>query len=67
MLILHASIATTEQAFLAIKLIKTPLRNKMKKEFISDCMVIYIKKEFVDTIDLHSMIDEFNSQKYRKA
>ena len=39
----------------------------MENEFLSDCMVMYIKREFVDTIDSDSIIDKFNSHKYRKA
>ncbi|ESR45526.1 hypothetical protein CICLE_v10003816mg [Citrus x clementina] len=35
--------------------------NGIKNEFLSDCMVIYIKRGFVDTIDSDSIIDEFNS------
>ena len=66
-LTLHVSVATTERAFSAMKLIKTPLRNKMENKFLSDCMVIYIEREFVDTIDSDSIIDEFNYRKYRKV
>ena len=66
-LTLRVSTATTERAFSAMKLIKTPLRNKMEKNFLSDCMVIYIEREFVDTIDSDSIIDEFNYRKYRKV
>ena len=50
-----------------MKLIKTPLRNKIEKKFISDCIVIYIKREFVKIINSNSIIDEFNFQKYRKT
>lgn len=50
-----------------MKLIKTSLRNKIEKKFISECIVIYIKREFVNTINLNSIIDEFNYQKYRKT
>lgn len=41
---LSVSTATAERAFLVMKLIKTPLRNKMEKEFMSDCMIIYIER-----------------------
>ncbi|KAI9200401.1 hypothetical protein LWI28_007195 [Acer negundo] len=41
-LTLSVSITTTEQAFSAMKLVKTPLRNKMDGDFLTDCMVIYI-------------------------
>ena len=64
---LYVSIATTERAFSAMKFIKTPLQNKIENEFLSYCMIIYIEREFVDTINLDSIIDEFNSRKYRKA
>ena len=54
-LTLLISTTTTERTFSAMKLIKTPLRNKM--EFLLDYMVIYTKREFVDTIDSDSIID----------
>ncbi|KDO60304.1 hypothetical protein CISIN_1g041059mg [Citrus sinensis] len=57
----------TEQEFSAMKLIKTPLRKKDENEFLLDCMVIYIKREFVDNNDLDLIIDEFNSRKNLKA
>ena len=60
-LTLHVSVATTERAFSAMKLIKTPLQNKMENEFLSDYMIIHIESEFVDTINSNSIIDEFNS------
>ena len=61
MLTLYVSTATTERAFLIMKLIKTLLRNKMENEFLLDCMVIYIEREFIDIIDSDSIIDEFSS------
>ena len=42
-----------------MKLIKTALRNKMEDEFLASCMVIYIEREFSDTIDPDMIIDEF--------
>jgi len=42
-LTLHISFATTERTFSAMKHIKIVLRNKMKKEFLTDSMMIYIK------------------------
>ncbi|KAL5807740.1 hypothetical protein ACOSQ3_028431 [Xanthoceras sorbifolium] len=51
-LTLPVSTATTERAFSAMKLLKTPLRNKMEDDFLTDCMVIYIEREIADTIDL---------------
>ncbi|KAK3232458.1 hypothetical protein Dsin_004339 [Dipteronia sinensis] len=42
---LLVSTATTERAFSTMKLVKTPLRNKMDGDFLTDCMVIFIEKE----------------------
>ncbi|KAL5845765.1 hypothetical protein ACOSQ3_009289 [Xanthoceras sorbifolium] len=66
-LTLPVSTATTERAFSAMKLLKTPLRNKMEDDFLTDCMVIYIEREIADTIDLEYIIDEFNCVKSRKT
>ncbi|KAL5820586.1 hypothetical protein ACOSQ3_022468 [Xanthoceras sorbifolium] len=66
-LTLPVSTATTERASSAMKLLKTPLRNKMEDDFLTDCMVIYIEREIADTIDLEYIIDEFNCVKSRKT
>ncbi|KAL5844084.1 hypothetical protein ACOSQ4_010042 [Xanthoceras sorbifolium] len=66
-LTLPVSTTTTERAFSAMKLLKTPLRNKMEDDFLTDCMVIYIEREIADTIDLEYIIDEFNCVKSRKT
>ncbi|KAL5785591.1 hypothetical protein ACOSQ2_007983 [Xanthoceras sorbifolium] len=66
-LTLPVSTATTERAFSAMKLLKTPLRNKMEDDFLTDCMVIYIEREIADIIDLEYIIDEFNCVKSRKT
>ena len=66
-LTLPVSTATTERAFSAMKLVKTPLRNKMDGDFLTDYMVIYIGREIADIIDLDSIIDEFDDIKPRKT
>jgi hypothetical protein len=65
-LTLPVSTTTTERAFLAMKHVKTVLRNTMKKrEFLADSMTIYIKRELAKDIDLDSTIDEFYSTKHQ--
>ena len=64
-LTLFISTATIKHIFSAIKYIKTILFNKIKKEFLVDCIMIYIEQEFVEDIDLNSIIDKFYSTKYR--
>jgi len=59
--------ATTERTFSAMKHVKTVLHNKMEEEFLADSMMIYIKRELVEDIDLDSIIDEFYSIKHRRV
>ena len=66
-LTLPISTASTERAFSAIKLVKTSLRNKMDDEFLENCMVVYIERELVFTIDSDSVIDAFASLKPQKS
>ena len=50
-LILHVYTATTERAFSSMRLIKNRLWNKIEDEFLADCIILHIEKEFVDSID----------------
>ncbi|XP_048425028.1 zinc finger MYM-type protein 1-like [Pyrus x bretschneideri] len=43
-LVLPAATASVERAFSAMKIVKTPLRNKMGDQWLSDSMVVYIKR-----------------------
>ncbi|KAL8458098.1 hypothetical protein ACS0TY_035830 [Phlomoides rotata] len=63
LLTLSTSTATTERAFLAMKYVKTTLRNKMGDNLLGDC----IEKDFVKDIDINSIIDEFYILNSRRA
>ncbi|KAK3211958.1 hypothetical protein Dsin_016664 [Dipteronia sinensis] len=56
-LTLPISTASTEHAFLAMKLVKTSLSNKLANEFLENCMIVYFERELADTIDLDLVID----------
>ena len=43
---------TTERAFLAMKVVKTNLRNKMENDFLTDSLMLYIEKDIVSTFSL---------------
>ncbi|XP_047331443.1 uncharacterized protein LOC124935020 [Impatiens glandulifera] len=66
-LTLLVSTATTERAFSTMKLVKTTLRNKMKEEFLTDSMIVYIERELSENIDNDTIIKEFYSKKNRRA
>ena len=41
--------------------------NKIKDEFLTYFMMIYIERELVEDIDSDSIIDEFYSTKYERV
>ena len=64
-LTLPVSIATTERAFSAMKLLKTRLRNRIEDEFLADNMIVYIEKEIAGNFTIEMIMDEFYSMKNR--
>ena len=66
-LTLPVSTATTEQAFSCMKIIKNRLRSTISDEFLGDCMILHIEREFANAIDNASIIEEFKSSKPRRV
>ncbi|RDY05548.1 hypothetical protein CR513_10608, partial [Mucuna pruriens] len=54
-LTLRVSIATKERVFLAMKIIKTRLHNKMKYVFLTNYMIVYIEKR--DCLEIYHICD----------
>ena len=66
-LTLPVSAATTEQAFSAMKVVKTNLRNKMENDFLTDSLMLYIEKNIVSIFSLDSIVDDFENLKERRV
>ena len=66
-LTLPVSIATSERAFSAMKLVKTRPRNKMGDEFLRDCLITYIEKEIAIEFTTDTLIDNFYDTKTRRV
>ncbi|KAD5317982.1 hypothetical protein E3N88_17928 [Mikania micrantha] len=66
-LTLPVSTATTERGFLAMKIFKNRLRNKMSDDYLANNLVIYIEKKIAENFDSESIIDEFKNLKERRA
>ena len=64
---LPVSTATTERAFSAMKVVKTNLRNKMKNDFLTDSLMLYIEKDIASTFSLDSIVDDFEDLKERRV
>ncbi|GAV88483.1 LOW QUALITY PROTEIN: Dimer_Tnp_hAT domain-containing protein, partial [Cephalotus follicularis] len=65
-LTLLVSTATTEQAFSAMKIIKTRLRSKMENDFLTNCLVVYIEQAIAEKISVDKIIDDFYDIKKRR-
>jgi hypothetical protein len=59
-------IATTEQAFLIMKIVKTRLHNKMEDEFLADNLLVYIEREIFESFNSDLILDDFVSLKSRR-
>jgi hypothetical protein len=59
-------IATTKQAFSAIKHVKTVFHIKIEDDFLAYFMMIYIEWEIAEDIDSDLIIYEFYSIKYER-
>ncbi|XP_073137820.1 uncharacterized protein [Henckelia pumila] len=66
-LTLHVSTVTTKRDFSAMKHVKTALRNKMKDDFLADCLTLYIERYLTKDIDVDSILDKFYVLKSRRA
>ena len=59
--------ATSKRAFSTMKHVKSTLRNKMKDEYLTDSLVVYVEREITKAIDIDSVIDAFGSRKDRRV
>jgi hypothetical protein len=66
-LTLLVSTTTTDRALSAMKLVKTRLRNKMRDNFLRDCLVIYIEKEIAIKFTTDVLIDDFYEMETRRV
>ena len=64
---LPVSTTNAERAFSIIKIIKNEFCNKMKDEFLANCMVVYIERDIAETFDSNSIIEDFSALKNRQA
>ncbi|CAL9005618.1 unnamed protein product [Prunus brigantina] len=66
-LTLPVSTATTKRAFSYMKIIKNRLRSTIADEFLVDCMILRIEREFANSINNEEIIEEFKISKPRRV
>ena len=62
-LILPAVIATVERAFSAMNYVNNRLRNRMGDQWMNGCLVTYIKKDVVTSVDNEAIMQRFQHMK----
>ncbi|CAN6699290.1 unnamed protein product [Malus baccata var. baccata] len=65
-LVLPVATASVERVFSAMKIVKTPLRNKMGDQWLSDSMLVYIEKDVFAFIDNEPIMRRFHDMKSRR-
>ncbi|KAL3615242.1 hypothetical protein CASFOL_040903 [Castilleja foliolosa] len=66
-LVLPVATTSVERVFSAMKILKTRLRNKMRDEWMNDCLVVYIEKEIFMTIDDEQILQRFQNMDNRRC
>lgn len=64
-LTLHASTATTERSFSAMKIFNIALHNRMEDEFFNACLLVYVEKQITKHFGIDSIIDVFHGMQER--
>jgi hypothetical protein len=62
-LIFLVSTVTTEQVFLVMNIVDIRLCNKIKYEFLTNFLMVYIEREVDAIISIDSIIDNFQDSK----
>ena len=66
-LILPVATASVERVFSALKIIKSSLRNRMRDEWMNDCLLSYIESDIFKTIDNEAILQRFQNMKQRRG
>ena len=63
LLTLPIATATVERSFSVMKYIKNELRNRMRDQWLNDCLTVYINKDIARRIDNESIMQRFQNMK----
>ncbi|XP_049369926.1 uncharacterized protein LOC125834815 [Solanum verrucosum] len=66
-LLLPVATAIVERAFLAMKIIKNDLRNRMEDEFLYGCIVPYVEKKVFKDVSNECIMKTFQEMKCRRV
>ena len=58
--------ATAERSFSTMKYIKNELRNRMRDQWMNNCLVMYIERDVGCSIDNKTIMQRFQNMKTRR-
>jgi hypothetical protein len=64
--VLHVSTATVERCFLAMKIVKTHLRNHIGDEHMSNSLICYVEKGEMMKVSNEAVVRRFMKMKERR-
>uniref|UniRef100_A0A0A9AXX2 HAT C-terminal dimerisation domain-containing protein n=1 Tax=Arundo donax TaxID=35708 RepID=A0A0A9AXX2_ARUDO len=66
-LVLPVATASVERVFSSMNYVKNKLRNKMGDQYLNDCLVTFIEREFFLQAKESDIINRFQDMKERKV
>jgi hypothetical protein len=66
-LVLLVATTTVERVFSSMNYVKNKLRNKMGIQYLNDCLVTYLKREFFFRVTDDAIISRFQALENRKV
>ncbi|XP_058726744.1 uncharacterized protein LOC131598130 [Vicia villosa] len=65
-LLLPVATTTVERSFSVMNFVKNQLRNRMRDEFLNDCLVTYIESDIFDGVENEFFLQHFQNMKTRR-
>jgi len=66
-LILPVATASVERVFSGMNIVKTKLRNRIRDQWMNDCLVTYIESDIFDTISNDVVMEQFKNMSKRRG
>jgi hypothetical protein len=66
-LVLLVATATVERVFSSMNYVKNKLRNRMRDQYLNDCLVTFIERDFFLQVKDDNIIKRFQEMKFHKV
>jgi hypothetical protein len=66
-LVLPVATATVERVFSIMNYVKNKLRNRMGDQYLNDCLVTFIEREFFLQVKDHDIISRYQAMRDRRV